>query len=612
MSSRLEDEKLAAYIAGELSDEEREEIEQFLENDEPSRQALDELLAKREMANMGDQDAKETVDSATLEADSDEAFSVFSCGDCQAKYTIAFEKVRGKVFRVNCKKCGEAIIIRGDTETPSDASLVRYSSIPERPSLIGTPLASFEPGGLDQNEGHEAGMPSAQVALSDGSLFNSDADSEGGDETGNAQGESADRSFPGNMQREVGPRVPAAPMALETGHASSVLFSRSGLENLAASSTKADAKPRSSPSYLDEPSGLIDIRALSRPLKVQIESEGEDEDDIMSLGAAPTSFNPPVLKPQFVERMNMWMKITIIGCVVAVLIVGGIFWKTTLSSERPQATSQQIVALREKLEALQELQKKNAALQAAMRGEEEGSGHGKETGGQAVDPRAPKKNKKRPAPSKKIDEGTRGANGSNLQPPINWAKRQGISPPETESSTASVNGKAPPAAVVPVPPSEESSSAIPDSPYASASAEPASLKEVASERKGTKEVDALLGQQGAAESPPAASQESTAGGVSSPTSSSGVKSGAKQKLDRGDVQKGMHVVAGSVKACGKGQLGKVTVKVVIGQTGRVASAVTVGSFAGTAVGSCAAKEVRKAKFPISQNTLTVKYPFDLQ
>jgi hypothetical protein len=56
----------------------------------------------------------------------------------------------------------------------------------------------------------------------------------------------------------------------------------------------------------------------------------------------------------------------------------------------------------------------------------------------------------------------------------------------------------------------------------------------------------------------------------------------------------------------------VTVKVVIGQTGRVASAVSVGPFAGTAVGSCAAKAVRKAKFPISQTTLTVKYPFNLQ
>jgi hypothetical protein len=74
----------------------------------------------------------------------------------------------------------------------------------------------------------------------------------------------------------------------------------------------------------------------------------------------------------------------------------------------------------------------------------------------------------------------------------------------------------------------------------------------------------------------------------------------------------MNAVAGLVKACGQGQLGRVTVKVVIGQTGRVASAVAVGTFAGTAVGSCAAKEVRKAKFPISQTTLTVKYPFNLQ
>jgi predicted Zn finger-like uncharacterized protein len=40
------------------------------------------------------------------------------CGSCQAKYSIADEKVAGKVFRIRCKRCGEVIVVRGDHESP--------------------------------------------------------------------------------------------------------------------------------------------------------------------------------------------------------------------------------------------------------------------------------------------------------------------------------------------------------------------------------------------------------------------------------------------------------------------------------------------------------------
>ncbi len=38
------------------------------------------------------------------------------CGSCQAKYSIADEKVAGKVFKIRCKRCGEVIVVRGDQE----------------------------------------------------------------------------------------------------------------------------------------------------------------------------------------------------------------------------------------------------------------------------------------------------------------------------------------------------------------------------------------------------------------------------------------------------------------------------------------------------------------
>ncbi len=38
------------------------------------------------------------------------------CESCQAKYSIADEKVAGKVFKIRCKRCGEVIIVRGDQQ----------------------------------------------------------------------------------------------------------------------------------------------------------------------------------------------------------------------------------------------------------------------------------------------------------------------------------------------------------------------------------------------------------------------------------------------------------------------------------------------------------------
>ena len=41
------------------------------------------------------------------------------CGSCQAKYSIADEKVAGKVFKIRCKRCSEVIVVRGDQEDPA-------------------------------------------------------------------------------------------------------------------------------------------------------------------------------------------------------------------------------------------------------------------------------------------------------------------------------------------------------------------------------------------------------------------------------------------------------------------------------------------------------------
>jgi predicted Zn finger-like uncharacterized protein len=45
-----------------------------------------------------------------------------TCQACQAKYTIADEKVVGKVVKIRCKKCGASIVINGNESASAAAS----------------------------------------------------------------------------------------------------------------------------------------------------------------------------------------------------------------------------------------------------------------------------------------------------------------------------------------------------------------------------------------------------------------------------------------------------------------------------------------------------------
>src|SRR4030095_7305888 len=46
----------------------------------------------------------------------------FVCDRCQAKYSIADERVRGKVLKVKCKTCANVITVR-EARRPSSAGL---------------------------------------------------------------------------------------------------------------------------------------------------------------------------------------------------------------------------------------------------------------------------------------------------------------------------------------------------------------------------------------------------------------------------------------------------------------------------------------------------------
>ena len=43
------------------------------------------------------------------------------CDSCGTKYSISDEKVRGKVFKIRCKKCSHIIVVRGTTDAAAAA-----------------------------------------------------------------------------------------------------------------------------------------------------------------------------------------------------------------------------------------------------------------------------------------------------------------------------------------------------------------------------------------------------------------------------------------------------------------------------------------------------------
>lgn len=83
---------------------------------------------------------------------------------------------------------------------------------------------------------------------------------------------------------------------------------------------------------------------------------------------------------------------------------------------------------------------------------------------------------------------------------------------------------------------------------------------------------------------------------------------------RGDVKTALQGVSGAVKSCSKGTSGTATVDVAFsGATGRVSRAKIVGGpFKGTPVGGCIESAVKRARVPrFKQSTFKVKFPYRL-
>ena len=75
----------------------------------------------------------------------------FVCDRCQTKYSIADEKVRGKILKVRCKSCTNIITVREEGAAAAGAAIRRPSAPispvgsagarPPTPAVPRTPLA---------------------------------------------------------------------------------------------------------------------------------------------------------------------------------------------------------------------------------------------------------------------------------------------------------------------------------------------------------------------------------------------------------------------------------------------------------------------------------------
>ena len=64
-----------------------------------------------------------------------------TCQACQAKYTIADEKVIGKVVKIRCKKCGATIMVNADERGTASSQPPGASSSP--PSAKAAALEAY-------------------------------------------------------------------------------------------------------------------------------------------------------------------------------------------------------------------------------------------------------------------------------------------------------------------------------------------------------------------------------------------------------------------------------------------------------------------------------------
>lgn len=363
------------------------------------------------------------------------------------------------------------------------------------------------------------------------------------------------------------PRV-NVPKAAGERNENSVLFSLGNLKTLA----EASRQPVPANIPRDEASGLIDIRRLARLSPQDASPESVAPPVYQSPGFTPVLGAPTLAAPE--RKSPPWTKLAVAAGIALVSATTAIVATLALrGGDDDAATQAQIEALTKQLAALTDGSENGANEEAIARLKSQLEEKRRERRGEASEDHSVK------------EVATVASAGEPAAASTSSARKRKASP---RRSTVSAKGGS-------------AKRAAP----AKSEAEPA--EPTAKPGRVVNELDDLLGADGSGAKKRSASSSSAA--KSGRGNASG--GGAKASLSRSDVQRGMGAVAPAVKRCGQGNGGTITMSVTIGKTGRVSNAAATGAFAGTPIGSCAARAVRRAKFPASQKTLNVKYPFKL-
>jgi predicted Zn finger-like uncharacterized protein len=386
------------------------------------------------------------------------------------------------------------------------------------------------------------------------------------------------------------PRV-SAQQAMMTGarNENSVLFSLSNLQALASGGASGGgggggggafgalgAKPAKKG---DEASGLIDIRSLAGSVPLERDAAGAP-DDLLSIGGAgfAPALGAPVLTAHR-EGMGIGAKIGIIAGAVALAAAAVVLVIYLMHEDEPPKETgpdPQLALLLAEIEKL------------------------KASGGSAEDVKA--------AERKLADEQARKTEAETVAAAGGDAQKDGDDD-DKKAGKAGGGSKTSGGGAKTTGGGGAKASGGDDKPAAGGG----DTKTAAAGGGGTSkpkgavsELDDLLGGGGGAAKPAPKKQEAPA------PAAGGGGGGLPEKLTKSQVQSGMQSVAGAVKACDtSGAGGTVTVQVTIAPSGKVTEANPTGASAGTPVGLCAARAVRRAKFPETQSSLNVTYPFKL-
>src|SRR5487761_2785774 len=86
-----------------------------------------------------------------------------SCQSCQAKYTIADEKVLGKIVKIRCKKCGATIVINGN-EQDSTQAYDAGAAQQQQQQYDYSAQQGGEPWTVNVSDGDQRSMTTAEIA----------------------------------------------------------------------------------------------------------------------------------------------------------------------------------------------------------------------------------------------------------------------------------------------------------------------------------------------------------------------------------------------------------------------------------------------------------------